>query len=77
MAAGAEGNPNSKEWTDAQRIQVTAQVLYGYGYWGPFLLEFEEKTLDCGVEDLGWRPAGALYLGYRPVTQLFAAQLAP
>ena len=53
MAAGAEGNPNKSEWTEAQSIQVTAQALYGYGYWGPFLLEFEEKTLDCGVEDLG------------------------
>ena len=52
IAAGAGGNPNTKEWSQAERIQVTAQALYGYGYWGPFLLEFEEKSLPCGQEDL-------------------------
>ena len=52
IAAGASGNPNTKEWSQAERIQVTAQALYGYGYWGPFLLEFEEKSLPCGQEDL-------------------------
>ena len=52
IAAGANGNPNTKEWSQAERIQVTAQALYGYGYWGPFLLEFEEKSLSCGQEDL-------------------------
>ena len=52
IAAGANGNPNTKEWSQAERIQVTAQALYGYGYWGPFLLEFEEKTLTCGQEDM-------------------------
>ena len=33
-------------------FQVSAQALYGYGYWGPFLLEFEEARLDCGEYDL-------------------------
>lgn len=33
------------------QLQVAAQVLYGYGYWGPFLLELEEARLSCGVYD--------------------------
>ena len=56
IAAGASGNPNTKEWSQAERIQVTAQALYGYGYWGPFLLEFE----GCGgVLEMGSTPAPA------------------
>ena len=52
MAAGASGNPNFGELTFGEQVQVSAQALYGYGYWGPFLLEFEEARLDCGEYDL-------------------------
>lgn len=52
VAAGAGGNPNLGQISEGARTQVTAQLLYGYGYWGPFLLEFEESTLDCGTYDL-------------------------
>ena len=52
IVAGADGNPDPKQWSQAGRIQVTAQAFYGYGYWGPFLLTFEAKTLPCGLEDL-------------------------
>merc|ERR1711935_988060 len=34
------------------KIQVFAQILYGYGYWGPFALEYEKSTVDCGTFDL-------------------------
>jgi hypothetical protein len=34
------------------KIQVFAQILYGYGYWGPFALEYEKSTVDCGIFDL-------------------------
>jgi hypothetical protein len=53
IAAGANGNTNVAELTQGQKIQVTAQALYGYGYWGPFLLEFEDKNLECAQPDLG------------------------
>ena len=33
-------------------IQFFAQLLYGYGYWGPFFLELQKSTVDCGVSDL-------------------------
>ncbi|TRY75004.1 hypothetical protein TCAL_04943 [Tigriopus californicus] len=49
---GASGNPNLGELTLAEQIQVTAQLMYGYGYWGPFLLEFEPARLDCDRSDL-------------------------
>ncbi len=52
VALATEGNPNLGEITRGQRTQVAAQVLYGYGYWGPFLLEFEEARLDCNKYDL-------------------------
>ena len=41
----------STDWenlADGAKIQVFAQILYGYGYWGPFVLEFEESKVDCG-----------------------------
>jgi hypothetical protein len=34
------------------KIQVFAQILYGYGYWGPFALEYEKSIVDCGTFDL-------------------------
>ena len=33
-------------------IQFFAQLLYGYGYWGPFFLEYQNSTVDCGAYDL-------------------------
>jgi len=34
------------------RISVTAASLTGYGFWGPFLLAFEDARLDCNSRDL-------------------------
>ena len=45
----------STDWenlADGAKIQVFAQILYGYGYWGPFVLEFEESKVDCGLPNL-------------------------
>ena len=45
----------STNWADVgtgNKIQVFAQILYGYGYWGPFALEYENSRVDCGVYDL-------------------------
>ena len=38
--------------SSGNKIQVFAQILYGYGYWGPFALEYEKSTVDCGTFDL-------------------------
>ena len=45
----------STNWADVStgnKIQVFAQILYGYGYWGPFALEYEDSRVHCGLEDL-------------------------
>ena len=45
----------STNWADVStgnKIQVFAQILYGYGYWGPFALEYEDSRVHCGQEDL-------------------------
>ena len=34
------------------RLQIIAQLMYGYGYWGPFALEYEPARIDCNLEDL-------------------------
>jgi len=34
------------------KIQIFAQILYGYGYWGPFALEYEDSFVDCGSDNL-------------------------
>ena len=52
IASVSGGNPNFGQLGQGEQIQVTAQALYGYGYWGPFLLEFEEARLDCGSYNL-------------------------
>ena len=44
----------STDWdqvSNGNKIQVFAQILYGYGYWGPFALEYETSTVDCGVHN--------------------------
>lgn len=38
--------------SNGNRIQVFAQILYGYGYWGPFALEYEDSFVDCGNDNL-------------------------
>ena len=45
----------STDWdsvSTGNKIQVFAQILYGYGYWGPFALEYEASKVDCGLSDL-------------------------
>ena len=45
----------STDWDNVStgnKIQVFAQILYGYGYWGPFALEYEASKVDCGLSDL-------------------------
>merc|ERR1719367_841800 len=44
----------STDWeavSTGNKIQVFAQILYGYGYWGPFALEYETSRVDCGTLD--------------------------
>ena len=46
--------PPGTSWddvSDGNKIQVFAQILYGYGYWGPFALEYENSRVDCGALD--------------------------
>jgi len=46
--------PPGTSWddvSDGNKIQVFAQILYGYGYWGPFALEYENSRVDCGTLD--------------------------
>jgi len=38
--------------SNGNKIQVFAQILYGYGYWGPFALEYEDSFVDCGSDNL-------------------------
>jgi len=69
-ATGAATN-----WIDVSagnKIQVFAQILYGYGYWGPFALEYEASNVDCGIYD--FENALSEY-GY--VTDYYKANLDP
>ena len=36
---------------ESNQILVLAQLLYGYGYVGPFALEYEKTALNCGLID--------------------------
>jgi len=45
-------NWNFEDLGTGDRIQVIAQILYGYGYWAPFAFEFEKARVDCGAHDL-------------------------
>ena len=38
--------------SNGNKIQVFAQILYGYGYWGPFALEYEDSFLTCNSFNL-------------------------
>jgi hypothetical protein len=33
------------------KFQIAAQLMYGYGYAGPFFLDYERPTLRCGLPD--------------------------
>jgi len=44
-----------------------AQHTWGYGYWGPFLLDFEELDPGCGVEDFN-----SVLADYSFVTSLYS-----
>ena len=52
MALGASGDPRFGKLSKGQQVQVTAQFLYGYGYWGPFFFTFENPRRDCGITEL-------------------------
>jgi hypothetical protein len=52
IAKATGGNVNWNEVSTGNKIQVFAQILYGYGYWGPFALEYEESRLKCNRYDL-------------------------
>ncbi len=52
LAAATEGEVELGRLDTGPQIQVAAELLYGYGYWGPFLLQFEDARLDCGTYDL-------------------------
>lgn len=43
---------NWDEVSAGNRLQIIAQLMYGYGYWGPFALEYETARVDCNLEDL-------------------------
>ena len=46
------GSTNWADVSTGNKIQVFAQILYGYGYWGPFALEYEASRVDCGLTDV-------------------------
>ena len=46
------GSTNWADVSTGNKIQVFAQILYGYGYWGPFALEYENSRISCGQYDL-------------------------
>ena len=46
------GSTNWADVSTGNKIQVFAQILYGYGYWGPFALEYENSRITCGTYDL-------------------------
>ena len=41
---------HAEDWNevpDDKKILVLAEILYGYGYWGPFALDIEFSYLTC------------------------------
>ncbi len=46
IAKATGGTTNWEEVSDGNKIQVFAQILYGYGYWGPFALEYESAKVS-------------------------------
>lgn len=47
----AKGNFKLSDFTLGQYLSVTAQALYGYGYWAPFIFEVEQADQQCGLKD--------------------------
>jgi len=45
-----EGN-NLATLTTGQQLALLAQGSWGYGYWGPFLLDLDETDPGCGLQD--------------------------
>lgn len=48
---GPDGLTTFMELPEGNQILVLAQLMYGYGYVGPFALEYEKTALDCGLFD--------------------------
>ena len=48
---GPDGLTMFMSLPESNQILVLAQLLYGYGYVGPFALEYEKTALDCGLFD--------------------------
>ena len=48
---GPDGLTMFMNLPESNQILVLAQLLYGYGYVGPFALEYEKTALDCGLFD--------------------------
>ena len=46
------GSTNWDDMETGDKIQALAQTLYGYGYWGPFVDDYENSKVNCGVDDL-------------------------
>ena len=54
--------------TQAAVLGWLAQHSWGYGYWGPFLLDLQDTDPGCGVEDFN-----RVVADYGYVTNLFSA----
>jgi len=48
---GPDGLTTFINLPESNQILVLAQLLYGYGYVGPFALEYEKTALNCGLFD--------------------------
>lgn len=48
---GPDGLTTFMSLPEGNQILVLAQLMYGYGYVGPFALEYEKTALDCGLLD--------------------------
>lgn len=48
---GPDGLTTFNSLSEGNQILVLAQLLYGYGYVGPFALEYEKTAIDCGLFD--------------------------
>jgi len=44
-------NKNPAELSTSDQLSLLAMNSWGYGYWGPYLLELSETDPGCGVED--------------------------
>ena len=48
---GPDGLTTFMNLPEGQQILVVAHLMYGYGYVGPFALEYEKTALDCDLFD--------------------------